>query len=223
MLTLQGMDVSHQHQLVWPCVQATFSLFNSLEDLCASVGNTVSNLDLPLLSLTLTAPLSLLSSASGPQSSAEHGSVRELPALPGYFQPGGDLPGRARAAGFSIPGVSAAPFLLCFCCGARKETLTFMVSCTALSYSLSQRDSQLWPDKQRAGAVHLLFAVCLPFPVGQTKLLAACYYSFLLWNHLRKDWLSNYIGNVPPKKLSADTNSLKFAKCSWILSQSQKC
>lgn len=53
----------------------------------------------------------LVSPPSGPQSSAQHRSVRELPALPGYFQPGGDLPERARAAGFSIPGVSAAPFL----------------------------------------------------------------------------------------------------------------
>lgn len=113
-------------------------------------------------------------SPPGAQSPAQHGGVRELPALPGHLQPGGDLPGRAGAAGFSIPGVSAAPSLGCSCCGARKETLPFMVFCTALSRSLSQGDSQLCPGRQRAGAVQVLLAVCLPFPVGQTKLLTAC-------------------------------------------------
>lgn len=55
-------DGSHQNQFVWPFVQGKFSLFNSLKDLCALVGNTVSNpglQELPLLSLTLTAPVFL--------------------------------------------------------------------------------------------------------------------------------------------------------------------
>lgn len=161
---------------------------------------------------------SLVCPGSGPQSSAQHRGVRELPALPRDLQPGGDLQGWARAAGLPIPGVSAAPFLVCFSCGARKETLTFMVFCTALSCSLSQRDSQLCPDRQRAGAAQVLLAVCLPFPVGQTKLLAACFISvscsgiILKLCHLRKDQLSNYTGKCPFRKAECWCKLTKVSK-----------